>query len=212
MTHLTEKQMELILTRNLNLVDSSLLFQSNQYRLKSGRVVDILCRDRADNPVIIETKIYAELSTIRQIIDYEITMLKSINHEYHLIVKKIICCFSCSNSVRKLAGAYGIKVVEFDEKALLKTGSLKSYELSHNQLMIVSLLQAAPYPVSLSFITYACRIFCKRDTKDELKSLSLFIPFEVDIDEYGEPFYFWPKDFNYELTPLMKRYYSDIFN
>lgn len=77
MVSLTEKQMELILSRNPHVIEPFLRLEKSQFRLKSKRFVDLLCRDKADNYVLVELKISLELFGVNQIIDYESSFYKT---------------------------------------------------------------------------------------------------------------------------------------
>lgn len=187
--------MESILSKNLAFIDDSLVLLSCQSKRKGIRT-DILCLDKDGRLIIIELKVFAESNAIDQVLRYE-EILKCFPEYYSLEIQKCICCLRASDSAKSLALQKGILCKELDEKALLRTGSLKYHELDIKTQILISYLFSRKEAKDIKQISEEVGI-PSRVVSRELSFLSLFIPFEITTDGEGNEKYRWPIDFSYE--------------
>ena len=193
MTFLTEKQMELILLRNTELIESGLSVYGSQIRVKGHSLIDILCLDKKKNFVLVELKITAHSPSVGQILRYR----KSLEENLKKQVRLIICCLGATDHTKELCQEYNVKCVILNGKQLLKTRSLKYNELHMKTKLLLSYLYSVTVTKNLDQIKQDTQL----DTftiKKLISDISLFIPIHISTDKQGITTYGWPEGYEYE--------------
>lgn len=193
MTSLTEKQIELILLRNIELVEPGLSVYGNQIRVKGHSRIDILCLDKDKNFVLIEIKITAHTPSVNQILTYRTLLEANLKKSIRLI----ICCLGATDHTKELCSEADIKCVVLNSHQLLKTGSLKYNELHMKTKLLLSYLYSTKTQCTLEQIKLDTQ-FDTWTIKSILSETSLFIPLQVVTNKQGVITYAWPKGYKFE--------------
>ncbi len=193
MTFLTEKQIELILLKNIEFVEPGLSVYGSQIKVRGRSRIDILCLDKNNKFVLIELKVTAHSPSVSQILGYR----KSLEETLKNSVRLVICCLGATDHTKELCQEFNIKCVILSGKQLLKCRSLKYDELHMKTKLLLSYLYSVKIKKNLDQIrqdTQLSSFTIKRLVSD----LSLFIPLQISTDKLGITTYRWPGGYEYE--------------